>query len=283
MNGDPQWIKGQVFSYDDDLDAGAIAKLLDELEHPALAAVVPYEADGDPYLYLPKLARHQRLEPEKVRSRLPEPPAYVLQSGPDDPPPAAPRAPDPVPHVNSSESRADKSAPRSDESEPDAKQSALLYVAGGREHVAGGRWQGARARDPAADGLLANSLLDEHRGHVKPPLPRAVARQLGEKIDALLSDPEIDPGEIREALKRLRSNRTWGPGMLPNLVHEVRQQRAGQGAPRSRYSRQAETDDQFDRAMQRAQARDAQEAGNDQGETVSAHQVHPRMLPAAGD
>ena len=36
-----------------------------------------YEASGDPYLYLPKLSRHQRLEPEKVRSRLPGPPGRI--------------------------------------------------------------------------------------------------------------------------------------------------------------------------------------------------------------
>ena len=36
LNGDPQWIKGQVFSYDDDLNADAIGKLLEELENPAL-------------------------------------------------------------------------------------------------------------------------------------------------------------------------------------------------------------------------------------------------------
>ena len=74
VNGDPQWIKGQVFSYDDDLTADSIAKMLEELENPALGAVVAYEVDGDPYLFLPKLAKHQRLEPEKVKSRLPEPP-----------------------------------------------------------------------------------------------------------------------------------------------------------------------------------------------------------------
>ena len=98
VNGDPQWIKGQVFSYDDDLNADSIAKLLEELENPALGAVVAYEADGDPYLFLPKLAKHQRLEPEKVKSRLPEPP------DPDNP---GPNPPQPERGADSSESRAD--------------------------------------------------------------------------------------------------------------------------------------------------------------------------------
>jgi len=94
---------------------------------------------------------------------------------------------------------------------------------------------------------------------VKPPLPREVARRVGEKIDSLLDDPDIDPDEIREGLRRLRSNRKWGPGMLPDLVHEVRQERAGAGTPRAKATdrHQQTTDDKFDRAMQRAQAREA--------------------------
>ena len=89
LNGDPQWIKGQVFSYDDDLNADAIGKLLEELENPALGAVIAYEADGDPYLFLPKLAKHQRLEPEKVNNgragcprRLPGRPVRAIRSRP---------------------------------------------------------------------------------------------------------------------------------------------------------------------------------------------------------
>ena len=134
LNGDPQWIKGQVFSYDDDLDASAVAKLLEELENPALGAVVAYEVDGDPYLFLPKLERHQRLEPEKVKSRLPAPPAWALNPRDPEPPPAAS-----APPGIQSESRADSSERRADQSEPRANKSALLYVAGSMEHGAGGR------------------------------------------------------------------------------------------------------------------------------------------------
>jgi hypothetical protein len=149
LNGDPQWLKGQVFSYDDDLDADAVAKLLEELENPALGAVVAYEVDGDPYLFLPKLERHQRLEPEKVRSRLPAPPAWAL--GPRDPePPSAAPAPPPgksESRTDSSERRADQSAQDADQDGQRANKSALLYVAGSREHGAGCREQVvARAR-----------------------------------------------------------------------------------------------------------------------------------------
>lgn len=219
LNGDPQWIKGQVFPYDDDLDIPAVEALIKELA--ALQRVLMYEADGDPYLFLPKLAQHQRLEPEKVRSRIPDPP-----------PPGSPNG--------SSESRALPSEPcadlserGADESEQDADKPALLYVAGSMEHVAGGDAR-ERARDPAAATRTANSLLDEHRRLTSPSIPRDVARRIGEQIDSLLDDPDIAVDEIREGLTRLRSNRKWGPGMLPNLVHEVRQERAGTGQPRAR-------------------------------------------------
>lgn len=122
LNGDPQWIKGQVFAYDDDIDAGTVAKLLDELEAPGLEAVVAYEAEGDPYLVLPKLGRHQRLEPGKVASRLPAPPE---------------------------DSRAHSSAPRADEPGPPADSSALLYGAGSMEQGAGSR--GAARRPDRAE------------------------------------------------------------------------------------------------------------------------------------
>jgi hypothetical protein len=125
VNGDPQWIKGQVFSYDDDLTADSIAKMLEELENPALGAVVAYEADGDPYLFLPKLGKHQRLEPEKVKSRLPEPP------DPDD---SGPNPPSSESRADLSERDADEFARDADESEADADKPALLYVAGSMEH-----------------------------------------------------------------------------------------------------------------------------------------------------
>jgi hypothetical protein len=248
LNGDPQWIKGQVFSYDDDLDAAAIAKLLDELAAPAVGAVVTYEADGDPYLFLPKLARHQRLEPDKVKSRIPDPPAPE----PDQPPPATPLS---GPHANSSKPRADSSERRADSSEPDAEKPALLYVAGSMEHVAGGRGSRARARETAAEvTILGNSLLTEHIRQITPKPPRDVIRLTGEKIDSLL-DEGIDPGLIRAGLAKLRAKPHLGPGALPVLVHEAAQEAAHPGRhPPDR--RQQATDDQFDRAMRRAEAQE---------------------------
>lgn len=72
LNGDPRLIKGNLLPYEDDIDLAAIERLLGELEDGGFA--VRYEVDEDPYLYLPKLSKHQRLESEKVPSRLPSPP-----------------------------------------------------------------------------------------------------------------------------------------------------------------------------------------------------------------
>jgi hypothetical protein len=110
--------------------------------------------------------------------------------------------------------------------------------------------------------LLGNAILDEHRRLTHPPLPRDVARQTGEQIDSLLDDPGIQPDEIREALARLRTKPKLGPGILPNLVHEVRQEQAHpglavRGSPAGR--RQQETDAMFERAMQRADMRERQQ------------------------
>ncbi|MFE3081806.1 hypothetical protein [Nocardia tengchongensis] len=69
--GDPVVVKGAVFPYDDDLTVAVIDRMLSTLD---LAGVVQrYEVDGDPYLFLPKLKDHQRLEPGKSKSKHPEP------------------------------------------------------------------------------------------------------------------------------------------------------------------------------------------------------------------
>lgn len=74
--GDPNVVKGAIFPYDSDLTVEVIDAMIDRLDYAGVA--VRYEVDGDPYLFLPKLADHQRLEPGKVRSRYPEPPASVV-------------------------------------------------------------------------------------------------------------------------------------------------------------------------------------------------------------
>jgi hypothetical protein len=155
LGGDPYYLKGQIFPYDDDVDAAVIIRFLKELE--AAGKVVRYEIDDEPYLFLPRLDRHQRLEADKVPSRLPAPP------NPDEPPPSpgksvrgtdeSARGADTSAQTYESTPEglessanaqvvvlaqfgADKSARNSDECAPGADTSALLYVAGGREQVA---------------------------------------------------------------------------------------------------------------------------------------------------
>lgn len=72
LHGDARFVKGHCFPYDDDLSLTAVERLLAELE--AAGRVQRYADGDDPFLFLPKLAAHQRLEPHKTPSRLPAPP-----------------------------------------------------------------------------------------------------------------------------------------------------------------------------------------------------------------
>lgn len=108
LRGDPRYVKGQLFPYDDDLSREAVDGLVDELAK--VGKVVRYQAKGSSYLFLPTLHKHQRLDTAKVPSRLPPPPSEKIP---------------------------DESENFPDDSEPGADESALLYVAGSREQVAG--------------------------------------------------------------------------------------------------------------------------------------------------
>lgn len=73
IHGDVRYIKGQCLPYDDDLSLKDVERLLTELVKAG--RVQRYVSlDDDPYLFLPHLAKHQRLEPHKTPSRLPAPP-----------------------------------------------------------------------------------------------------------------------------------------------------------------------------------------------------------------
>lgn len=175
LMGDPAYVKGQAFPYveDDDLTPKVIDDLLDMLADAG--RVVRYEVDGDPYLFLPRLAKHQRLESAKVPSRLPPPP------DPDDPAPrpdksapgpdgSAPIAVLPPEAKNEqvsqpSEVRADKSARDSDESARGADESALFYVAGCMEQVAGSRNTTAPAAPTAPVPAVPEAAADKPQPH----------------------------------------------------------------------------------------------------------------------
>jgi hypothetical protein len=122
LQGDARFVKGHCLPYDDDLSLQHVDALLDEIQ--SAGRVVRYNVEGDPYLFLPLLAKHQRLEPDKVPSRLPCPPS--------------------APDATSSESHADTSAPDAASSE----KSVALQVAGSRLQVAGSR--GAARRPTSA-------------------------------------------------------------------------------------------------------------------------------------
>lgn len=137
VRGDARYLKGQLFAYDDDLTPHAVDSLVAQLDTAGKA--VRYEAEGRAYLFLPTLARHQRLEPDKVPSRLPPPPC-ADQSEPSE------------------DTRADSSGPRADESERGADELSLS-----RQHVAGGMKQaaGQRGANGFAPTAAAPDKLDQ--------------------------------------------------------------------------------------------------------------------------
>lgn len=143
LHGDPAVIKGQVFPYDD----VAIEPLLAELE--ALGRVVAYTFDGDPYLHIPTLNKHQRLEPHKTPSRLP-----------------SPADADPSSQVTAFSEK----IPEQSEKIPD--ESVQIVV----QQVAGGRWQGAGGREQVAGGMLPEP------GKTPPPTANGSA-PIGESLN----------------------------------------------------------------------------------------------------
>jgi hypothetical protein len=261
LHGDPRYVKGQCFPYDDDLSLADIDRLLDELA--ASGRVQRYVAGGDPYLFLPKLASHQRLESDKVSSRLP------------DPPPPSPERPSPQP-PNPSESGADKSAPRADrllngnseqvsspaetpsESGADlsargADSSTLLYVAGGREQVAGtASLRAARAAPPSpteSPGQQANRITKIYTDRVKltrfPAAMKIVRKALN------VGYPETD---VAAALDRLADdNRSL-------TVETLRIELDGPATARASPRRESTTDARVGVALELAERYAAEEA-----------------------
>ncbi|MEV6524954.1 hypothetical protein AB0M43_23655 [Longispora sp. NPDC051575] len=159
LRGDPRWIKGQIFAYDDDLGPGDVGRLIDELEK--LEKAIRYHVDGRTFLFLPTLARHQRLDTDKVPSRLPAlnhsnfgsvtPTSRPTPARPDpavggvepstDQMKTKARPSEPVPTL--SESVSEKSEKFPDEIEKRTTKSAPMQVAGGKDQGAGNI--GARA------------------------------------------------------------------------------------------------------------------------------------------
>lgn len=250
---EPRLIKPDCFPLDDDLTPDDIDKWLELIA--ASGSICRFTVGGRRYLHAPKWADHQRPQHPAV----PKHPVCTLSH--DDLMTLSGESHETVLSANGVDHEHAGQMPSGESHETLRKPQESLTLEGVVERVVeqGGVEVARETRTRSAATLLANSLLDEHRRMVRPPLPRDVARRVGEKIDALLDEPDIDPDEIREGLRRLRSNRKWGPGILPDLVHEVRQERAGEGTPRAgpgdrrEQAHQARTS----RALQRAAAREA--------------------------
>lgn len=178
LRGDPRYVKGQLFPYDDDLTPDDIDKMLCRLADDGKA--VRYTISGAAYLFLPNLARHQRLETDKVPSRLPGPPDA------DEPEPVSP-------------SRANLSA-------PDADELSLKHVAGSREHVAGSREHvGLRGR-VRADPTRADADFDRFWQTYPRREAKAAARKAWDKAIG-----SVDPDRVLAGAERYRDDPNRDP------------------------------------------------------------------------
>lgn len=220
LRGDPRYIKGQIFPYDDDLTSAAVDELVSSLA--ALGKVRRYRVGNGAYLFLPNLARHQRLDSEKVESRLPPPP-----DTPDEPlPPTTKRAPEQGQHAQS-ENGADSSGKNPDSSGlARARLLSMEHVAGGIEHVAGAASAATRARtreaEPPDDEQppgAAEQILGQWLEACRKRPPSRVVDDVGRHVAALLRDG-IDPADVREGL-RLWQAKGLDPARIPAVVNQV--------------------------------------------------------------
>lgn len=261
VHGDTRYVKGHCLPYDDDLSLTAVDRLLDELDDAG--HVQRYEAEGDPYLFLPKLAKHQRLEPAKVPSRLPEPPKPGTRK-------SAPRAnesarrsdemrADPVPSGVRNSAEADVSAgqgtwsePRADVLEPDANSSGTIVAL----HVAGSRWHEAGSREQVHGPRGAQALVAEYIDSMRKRPPQPVVGQVAKLVGQMLAEG-IDYDDVRTGLFAW-AGKGMHPATLPSVVNEV--MNAGSVA-RPATGRVAEGDAILREAFERGQRQRELEAG----------------------
>jgi hypothetical protein len=196
MFGDPRFVKGHAFPYDDDLSVTRITVLLAELT--SAGKVQPYKVAGEAYLFLPKLAKHQRLEAEKVPSRLPGPD----ESAPEPEPPAV------------------QSVPRTDEPAPRASELSLKHVAGGMGQVAGGREHDSTtsgADAPRTD--TAQAIVGEWLDHCRKRPPANVIGQTSKAVKQMLEEG-IAADDVRRGMSTWR-NKGLHPSALASCVNEA--------------------------------------------------------------
>jgi len=107
---------------------------------------------------------------------------------------------------------------------------------------------------PAAEsGDTAQTLVAEWLDHCRKRPPERVIGQTSKEIKALLAEGQ-EVRDVREGLARWHQAGQH-PSTLASFVNEV--MNASPRAAQNGNSRQAATDDQFDRAMERARAREA--------------------------
>lgn len=243
MHADVRFVKGHCLPYDDDLRLSDVERLLSELERAG--RVRRYVVEGQPFLTLPKLGLHQRLEPHKVPSRLPAPPDG--NSDPDGTPS------DQAVWV-SYDIRADESAPRADESE----KNCALHVAGSMEHGAGsrGNYVGQNSRSKGRrTSATGDAAFDEFwqaypRRTAKKQAQRAFQRALRDTparvlIDAarrFAADPTREPAYTPHPATWLNQGR-WddeGPAR-PQAVNSAQQREQQHLALVARFAQQQHT------------------------------------------
>lgn len=217
LRGDARYLKGQLFMYDDDLTPDAVDKLIDELE--ALGKVVRYRSGNASYLFLPTLARHQRLDTDKVPSRLPPPPLTdVSGKFPDDPgngpnsygsdrenPGYADTG------ITTSGNTPSGKIPDKSGTRPESPEDVQARARASFKHVAGSREQVAGAKNPAA---AAITVVQKHTD-ATPAEAEAVAlivkstrnpRRLPGLLDTMGAAGDLDSilGDVRIAASRLQ-------------------------------------------------------------------------------
>lgn len=219
LRGDARWIKGQVYPFDDDLTPEVVDRLIDMIA--ASGRAVRYRVGKATYLFLPKLAEHQRLEPDKTPSRLPD----VCDEQAE------------LIKVIQSEIFPDKSEPSAEELAL-ARARSFKHVAGSREQEAGsksaqlplGEIVPADATPPpvgavgaapeaTADPRTAQELVGWWIDQCKTRPPGRVIGHMSKEIKNLVGEG-IDPSFIQIAIAEWVT-KDVSPGLLPNLVNAV--------------------------------------------------------------
>lgn len=175
-NGDPRVIRGQVFPFEEDLTDESVELMLNSLA--AAKVIHRYVVDSDPFLLVPKLGEHQRLEPHKSKSKFPAPPADMPDSQMISDGPAI---------------GSDSAAIFSDESAQDPRKKSLLYGTGSMEHGEGARGENARALPPSPK--CPKHINDPHPPHC------------GQCKEARLARAEWDEAEGRSTIDAAKSRR----------------------------------------------------------------------------